>query len=212
MEQHKREQFISGYIKRQEELLIESIKARIEAEVNSSIRVLEMQQLEEVYNKFKEKALQDDATIENLTEKIAASDTMQIKYEEDINSLRADLDEQKKRYEQDAATHLAAIIQVKDERTRFMNDMQTYKNNYDIVNNAHNELIATSKQECEAHNYKMSNLMVEKIDIEQNYQKLKDEHEKLLVKYKEIIELLDKSKKKQTLRKITDWEDSSIIN
>jgi len=212
MEQHKREQFISGYIKRQEELLIESIKARIEAEVNSSIRVLEMQQLEEVYNKFKEKALQDDATIENLTEKIAASDAMQIKYEEDINSLRADLDEQKKRYEQDAATHLAAIIQVKDERTRFMNDMQTYKNNYDIVNNAHNELIATSKQEREAHNYKMSNLMVEKIDIEQNYKKLKDEHEKLLVKYKEIIELLDKSKKKQTSKKITDWEDSSIIN
>jgi hypothetical protein len=93
-----------------------------------------------------------------------------------------------------------------------MNDMQTYKNNYDIVNNAHNELIVTSKQERETHTFKVSNLIMEKIDIEQNYKKLKDEHEKLLVKYKEIIELLDKFKKKQTSKKNTDWENSSIIN
>jgi len=173
MEQQKREQFISGYIKRQEEMLLENLRARIEAEVNSSIRSAGLEQLEKDNTRFSLQINDDKKVIGELTEK-------------NDNLLRV------------CNEYLQKIKSLED-------DNVILKKNYDLVNNAYNELQATAKQREEEFAFKYSDVVTKKIAIEL-------EHEKLIASHKENIEILEKAKKKQSPKKAKDWEDETIIN
>lgn len=183
MEQQKRDQFISGYIKRQEEMLLENLRARIEAEVNSSIRAAGLEQFEKDSTRLSLEMLEDRKIIGELREK---NDKLQILcggYHEKIVSLEENLKRLK-------------ILEA---------DNATMKKNYDLLNQAFSELQETSKQQKEEYTFKYSDVASKKIALE-------IEHEKLLQKYNDVVAILEKNKKKQPTKKSIDWEDGSSIN